>query len=713
MEAEISYRVLQHLRSVGFDELQAKAFLKRLSRWVRYSGTEWATQRLKSLKGYHLRQLEGDKTPPIPTGWAVYQTRKRKVFKDPFVRMVMDLPNSGASLLKKEAFLRIPTVFLLKETSKCQMSKFMEAVTGPYNGSQEALSIALDAIDKGFKLLMDRIDPEKVQKVPFKPLMNWATNEKRAPVLADHDVPGSFHLYRHVTTKSRMHAEAYNFATYLSSDRVGQTLWRTYPFDVSKSMVGAGEAIFIQSYSYKGMKDHPAGKIGLLQEGGCKLRSVANPFLALQALGEPLKRKLEYITSCIPAIGVFDQSSSHDTIVRWLLGGKEVASFDLTSFTDRFPYILQERVLSLALEKKYVTQFDIDVMKMVVNKEWVLPGTVTRVKWEVGQPLGFGPSFHLATLTHTLLLAGLCNKANLYQVVGDDVAICDPLLARRYSDLITELGVEISQSKSLVSRSAAEFCGKTLTAEGISPSIKVRLISGADQLVKLLDFYGPRAISFLSEKERKWLLKVTLPEDLGGLGWSLPGQKYADWLNNLHTDRIAYSRIRADLKEFLRADVVALEESYKFAVSFAHVNNLVTDSEGMLGMSPKGVAGISATNLFTHGRVEGPSGVHDSNNFMYLSDKAASFTLQNLSKLSGLLKSTEIDDLIRRYFNKHGYINPSEKKCELPITESRSIPNHGRQVHNQYTRYLKTTSSGRSEGAENRSLGSTNSEVEE
>lgn len=682
MDHVLHDRVLLHLRSVGFGESQTKAFLKRLGNWIRYSGTEWTCKRLKTLKEYHLKVLEGE-NPPIPTGWAVYQTRHRKSFKDPMVRMVMDLPNSGASLRKKEAFLRLPTVLRLKDISKSQRNRFMAAVTGPYTGSEEAIATALRAIDRGLEALIGRIDQSVPNSATYLPLRLWAPNDKRAPVIAREKLRKG--KTSRLFTVSRKHMLAYDFMTYLSYDKAGQALWRDHPFSVSHCMVGSGEAICIRCAGWQSMTDIPAGRIGFIQEGGCKLRSVASPFLVLQALGEPLKRKLEAITGSIPVIGTFNQSSSHDTIIGWLLRGKEVSSYDLSSFTDRFPVLLQYRVLERLKERGMVTQFDIDVMKMVVDKEWELPGTTIRVKWKVGQPLGFGPSFHLATLTHAALIRGL-GESKLFQVVGDDVAIGDPLLSRRYSDLIQALGIEISTSKSLISREYAEFCGKLLTRQGVTPSIKVRLIGGADQLVDVLRYYGPQAISFLSPSERKWLLKVVLPEDLGGLGWQLPGMSHAEWLNTLHTDAIAEHRLVSDLEAFLGLNYASWKEVTEFVSGFDQINNLSDDLSGMLGVSPKGVSGIYSTNLFTHGRVEGPSMVYRHESVFDLIDKAARETVQQLPKLPFWLKSM--------YFNKFGYINPGEKKPSFQSPDLWSIPDHGKIYHERYTRYLSSTARG-------------------
>lgn len=672
-------RVYQHLRSVGFTEKQAWPFCLRLRRWSHSSGLEWTVKRLKTLKEFHLQQMAG-LDPVIPAGWAVRQTRHRKTFKDPMVSMVMDLPNTGASLRKKEAFIRLYTVFKLPTVSETQRDRFMKAVTGPYTGTEEALAEARSAIRTGLSDLLRRIDPKQVHQVESTPLRLWAPSEKRAPVIAD--TPRGGNTPRIVSRCRKKDVKTRNFSTLFSHDKDWQSLWRRFPYAVSQAMVGRGEYIGIQCAGWQHQTDIPAGKIGFIQEGGCKLRSVANPFLAIQALGEPLKRKLEAITEKIPCIGVFNQSSSHDTIIEWLREGKTVSSYDLSSFTDRFPFVLQEYVLELLRDDGYIDQFDIEVVKTTVNKGWLLPGTNDQVKWAVGQPLGFGPSFHLATLTHAALIRGL-GESKLFRVVGDDVAIADDSLAHRYSDMIDRLGVEISTSKSIISREYAEFCGKLLSSGGVNPSTKVKLIIGADQLVRLLDFYGPRAIRYLSSKEREWMLKAILPEDLGGLGWSLPGQTYAQRINSLHVDNIAQKRLRDSLEDFLGTEPRWSEMS-QWVHDFDVDNRLRCDDVVPLGMSPKGVSGIATTNLFTHGRVEGSSTTYRRETTIDLVDKTAREYALKSKKLPSWFEVL--------YFDRFGYIDTRQKEPRLPMTIPWSNQNE-QSSSERHTRYFRKLAS--------------------
>jgi hypothetical protein len=193
------------------------------------------------------------------------------------------------------------------------------------------------------------------------------------------------------------------------------------------------------------------------------------------------------------------------------------------------------------------------------------------------------------------------------RIVGDDIVISDHLAAKRYEMLMTSMGVKISAAKSLISNRFAEFCGKIISADGVNPSIKLKHISGEDQLVRLIGYYGPQALNFMSHSELKMARKVKLPLDQGGLGVPLPGESYDEYISSLHTDLIAESCLRSSLQEALGlSSYGTMQELFEWLLSFDENNRLLSKhGESVLGVSPIGVTGITSSNLFTHGRVDG------------------------------------------------------------------------------------------------------------
>lgn len=684
-------RVHQHLLALGFNKSMVGSFCKTLTKQIEESGVEWVVQRLKTLKLYHNQQLGGE-IPTVPKGWAVYHTRSRSVFKDPMVRMVMDLPNSGDSLLRKEGFIRIYQVFVLDvDITEKQRTKFIENVTAPYSGSKEMLENACGYARWGVILLTRDCSGllDRVKNVKFTPLRLTSPSVKKSPVLKRNKRTSLVKYPIELVSASRTSVLTHNFNDAMTLDFKLQSLWRTYPQSVSDCMVGpGGEFIPVQSpngLGWSGLHEIPAGKVAYIQEGGCKLRSVANPLMAIQALGNPLKRKLEEITRSISQVGTFNQSMSHDTIVRWLCQGREVASYDLTAFTDRFPFAIQEAVLLYLLQKGLITRFDHDVMKLVVEKSWTLPDSPSQVKWEVGQPLGFNPSFHLATLTHCALLRGMgCVD---FCVVGDDIAIGDRTWAKRYEEMIQSLGVEIQYSKSIISDQFAEFCGKILTREGVNPSTKVRLLNkGADQLVKILDFYGMQAYSFLSLSEQKEALKAVLPLDLGGLGMQLPGMSYQEYLKLLNTDAISESRLVRALQDLLGLPYKDTPDLIQWLSLFDHDNSLIQKRmvlQQCNGYTPKGVTGISASNLLFEGHLT------PNEEELYLDRKDTIFDFVDDSTREFLSRYSMLTEWMKfQYFDQYGYITEHRKFLVFQATDINWSSENDVKRQDRYIRFF-------------------------
>ncbi|KAL5129452.1 putative mitochondrial protein (mitochondrion) [Glycine soja] len=86
------------------------------------------------------------------------------------------------------------------------------------------------------------------------------------------------------------------------------------------------------------------------------------------------------------------------------------------------------------------------------------------VSFETGQPLGYLSSWPLFTLSHHLVLQSCAEKVypgryfDRYAILGDDICIADRKVASVYHQVVTDLGVDLSIPKSLVSDSGgAEF----------------------------------------------------------------------------------------------------------------------------------------------------------------------------------------------------------------------------------------------------------------
>lgn len=85
------------------------------------------------------------------------------------------------------------------------------------------------------------------------------------------------------------------------------------------------------------------------------------------------------------------------------------------------------------------------------------------ITYVVGQPMGGYSSWAVFTLCHHLVVqyaSTLCGNKGFftgYRLLGDDIVISDKLVASKYQEIMTTLGVEISESKSHISKECYEM----------------------------------------------------------------------------------------------------------------------------------------------------------------------------------------------------------------------------------------------------------------
>jgi hypothetical protein len=203
------------------------------------------------------------------------------------------------------------------------------------------------------------------------------------------------------------------------------------------------------------------------------------------------------------------------------------------------------------VEEGVIDPFDLSVIDITVNKKWILPGDRGSVRWAVGQPMGFGPSFNLATLTHYLMLACCPGfDEDHVVIVGDDIAMNDTKMAQFYERIMEKLGVEINQSKSIVSPLLAEFCGKVITSDGVIQSKKIKPFE-VISITSQLEYYGDHIYFNMKGDMKKAALAYFLPSSLGGTGrpsWL----SHQDWLNHLDVEYIQSYTIRQILDDTIR-----------------------------------------------------------------------------------------------------------------------------------------------------------------
>lgn len=535
----LGHAITLHLNCLGFSDRDSRMWASTVSNLVHNNGPEYAVKRLKELHAAFKRAWATGSQVDVPSTWKSYKSRRgRKVFSNRLLRKLSGWSYLSTKTIRKlEGFLRTYHLIMVKETTDTQFRKFYESVTTPMEseGTMEEYSDLLDRVRIKTSSLLRRYRHPDLSPTPL--VYETNSKAKRSPVLSD-ELTLSTEDQTNVLTKG---------IDFLLSDVDFNSLWERYVEEVSMCLVGNTSFPF-QEFCDK--RSIPVGKIAFIQEPGCKLRSVANPFRVVQSLSEPLKLRLAAILQTLDGCFVFDQDSGRERVRTWLSTGRVVHSFDASAFTDRFPFKLQRVVLYALLELKLVSKFDIDVMDMATKKNWLLPkgnSEEGEIRWIVGQPMGLGPSFNLATLSHYIVAscAPGFNPDDI-AIVGDDIAIASDRTAQFYGKMMKLLGVTINEAKTVVSPLLGEFCGKVITSDGVIQSKKVKPFE-IDSIESQIAYYGPSIFYHIPWKMYSTAVGAILPEHMGGLGRPA-GLSLEEWFKFLNLKAMQRDSIVDTLK---------------------------------------------------------------------------------------------------------------------------------------------------------------------
>ena len=287
--------------------------------------------------------------------------------------------------------------------------------------------------------------------------------------------------------------------------------------------------------------DQEIGVIGYSQEPGFKFRAFASPNQVLQCAMDLMKRNLlDYLKQC-PWDNTHDQSKGVSMVQGWLKEGKTVYSVDLSDATNNFPLTYQMKVLrSLGVIPDSTQRLFELVCRSPYKLMW---GNRDNVSWDVGQPLGAGPSFPTFALSHAVLalqaevLAGIPrNEAgSTFLILGDDFVTNHAEVHERYRELLSVLRCPISEAKCLTSEFAGEFAGKLIMQDYVFHGFKYKEVSDKS-FMAIIRTLGKQALSrdLLTKDQYNYAKLVeSFPEPMG-LGFNPSGiplaQRWEHWL---------------------------------------------------------------------------------------------------------------------------------------------------------------------------------------
>lgn len=209
-----------------------------------------------------------------------------------------------------------------------------------------------------------------------------------------------------------------------------------------------------------GAKKPIIGKLSVVYDQAGKARIVAITNYWVQLALKPLHDCLSSLLRGNKNDGTFNQEKPFNDLLERVNKDQILYGFDLSSATDRLPIDIQRDILTQL-------GFNGKLWMQTLGFNWIPSfGDKTPVKYSVGQPMGAYSSFNMLAITHHVIVQAAAVKSNHvlpfkdYCILGDDIVIANDKIALNYQEIISDLGVEMSLQKSIISKDFTEFAKK-------------------------------------------------------------------------------------------------------------------------------------------------------------------------------------------------------------------------------------------------------------
>ncbi|GKV52605.1 hypothetical protein SLEP1_g59181 [Rubroshorea leprosula] len=400
-----------------------------------------------------------------------------------FVRRTILLRNRRSELAV-QLFLSFFTLFAIVEKGKVIKSSLFSSIKTPI-ADIDRVARWIGGAKPLFKELFLRYIP-KIQSIPLEQGMRWIPSWKIVPTYtALNTLYGIFPekaKYKGVKSPflvQSMELSAFSFLVNFLNSRGEQwcqgILFEKrirFPFDNSNSLFSG---LDLESFEAKVgpylPSWHPAmgppmlGRLAQTVEGGGKRRLFAIGNWVNQRLLTPIHVWLASCLKQLPMDGTFNQLGP----LTRLKGQQYGYCYDLTDATDRWPLVVMFTVMEVLFDRSFASA--VVNSALATNRFFIsfLPTSDIKnenhwISFIAGQPLGYRASWPLFSLSHHLVVWWAAEQIypgmlfDRYALLGDDIVISDPAVAQKYTEVLSVLGVSISQGKSLISHTgAAEF----------------------------------------------------------------------------------------------------------------------------------------------------------------------------------------------------------------------------------------------------------------
>jgi len=543
----------QKLRLVGLTRSETLPIVDNLTRQVKCEGPENVVKRLKTLKQAAVNKLSGN---PWQLPWIA---NRNNTPKGPWKRVwaKLDASSHKHRVRAFNAMMVYASLVLPKKAcpTLSQELKFLGSVRQP------------DCVAKRKEENASALVQTKEFRDVVIELRNLTNNVHHIQNYPDVVV---FCQQRLGTDEIGIH-KTEKLIWYFLSSEAGQH-FQAFP-EVKAALGVTGDDYFELTHPWNGahrdwtskrlpLDDEILGTVGFTHEPGLKFRAFASPNRVLQAALEPMKHTLlEMLRQC-EWDATHDQHKAIVEVQKWITDGKTCYSVDLSDATNNFPLGVQLNVLQ-GLNKfpdSTLTLFR-DVCRMAYRTAWEPRDGNRVVTWNVGQPLGAGPSFMSFALAHYCIAriaerrVGIDEPGSTFRILGDDFITNHPGVHTEYRRILAFLECPISESKCLVSREAGEFAGKLVTSNGVYGGFKYRDVSDLSFL-SIVQSIGPQAISplILSKDQIQYCNLVREIPESWGLGFNPKGRplkdRYEEYLHFVDKMSLEPSQSVASVAEF-------------------------------------------------------------------------------------------------------------------------------------------------------------------
>lgn len=508
-------------RLEGMTPSSEKRLEKKLSNLIENSGPEYVVSVLKVLKAHSIDKLvDPDRTQVHSNGDPLISWNKRK--DAPARRTGLDTiyetwPNPRQRVRAIGSMIQ---AIVLETTSKKQLTKFMDGVTSRHR-TPDGDKISFGAggtrdahLEKLNRHLRARVASQAADSFSAKHL-SASVLPLGTYTIPIADVKRKLKKYTGDPGSTVSDEDAHTALAVLDQAAVGQVntapsfsarYWKFAAKQATPKAFQVGLSAKLRSLKSDGIKSRPyeefkypgndvdsydeyVGTIGFIQQGGAKLRSVANVNRFVNYTLEPWAKALEDVFYTNPEIRVTDQISAFETIQSWIKEGRSLTSLDLTSATDLLDFrALYDPIIEYAHNHGHVLlEETAKYFVQVAESPMYVPDLDGSIRFNTGQPLGAKGSFQ--TLTVMNFIAGKIAEAEAglptgdlpnFLVVGDDF-ICDSRMADEYNKVITSWGGKTNIEKSMVSSEYGEFLSHIVTRDTVLKT-KPRYRLGYDAL---------------------------------------------------------------------------------------------------------------------------------------------------------------------------------------------------------------------------------------